>query len=185
MSGADRQASGTPVSIRPECASDLEPIRSVNRAAFGREAEAELVDRLRACGEFFSALSLVASDETGRVVGHILLTRAVVETEAGRFAALALGPMAVEPMLQRRGVGGALIREAIRRAVAMGESLVIVLGRPEYYPRFGFERASQWGIRPPFEAPDEAWMALWIGGAAPCQLDGVVRYAEPFMTIKE
>lgn len=97
MSGADRQASGTPVSVRPEHGSDLEPIRSVNRAAFGRDTEAELVDRLRACGEFFSALSLVASDETGRVVGHILLTRAVVETEAGRFAALALGPMAVEP----------------------------------------------------------------------------------------
>lgn len=183
--GVGGKAARVPVRVITERASDLARVYEINSAAFGRDAEAKLVDRLRACGEFFLALSLVAVDPDGLVVGCILLTRAFVDTEAGPFAALALAPMAVDPIVQRRGIGAELVRGAIAKAESLGEHLVIVLGHPDYYPRFGFAPASKWGIRPPFDAPDEAWMALWIGGAQPRRLNGVVRYAEPFMTMED
>jgi len=165
--------------ISPERAADVDGIRVVHRAAFPTGAEGELVDRLRASDAFIPELSLVA-ERAGRIVGHILLTRVVAESPEGAAPALALAPMAVLPNWQRRGVGAALVRRALDDARSLGHALVIVLGHPEYYPRFGFTSASAFGIAPPFDAPDEAFMALWLDESQARSLHATVRYSSAF-----
>ncbi len=115
-------------------------------------------------------LSLVAESE-GRIVGHVLL--GYVQLEARRV--LELGPMSVLPELQRQGIGSALVEEALRRADERGEPLVLVLGHPWFYPRFGFVRASALGIEPPDKRiPDEAWMAVALSAYDPALTGRVV-----------
>jgi putative acetyltransferase len=145
------------VRIRAETRDDWEAIAAVTEAAFGKPREARMVDAIRASDAFAPELSLVA-EEDGDIVGHVLLS--YVELEDSERRLLELGPMSVAPDRQRSGIGTALVREALRRADARGEPLVLVLGHPEYYPRFGFRRASELGITPPApRIPDEAFMA--------------------------
>jgi putative acetyltransferase len=134
-----------------------------------------LVDALRTSDAWIEGLSIVTEDGRGTVIAHALLTRCYV----GGAPALALAPCAVLPRAQRRGAGSAAIRAALETARAMGEKLVLVLGHPEYYPRFGFTPASTFGIRPSFEAPDAAIMALPLDPDAeiPC---GTIAYPAPF-----
>jgi putative acetyltransferase len=99
---------------------------------------------------------IVAEDSEGTVVAHAPLTRCHVDGAP----ALALAPCAVLPRVQRSGAGSAAIRAGLEAARAMGENLVLVLGHADYYPRFGFTAASTFGIRPSFEVPDDAMMAL-------------------------
>jgi putative acetyltransferase len=141
---------------RPERPSDVEAIRQVNRAAFPTAEEADLVDRLRASDAWIEGLSIVAEDHEEHLVGHALLSRCHVD----RTPALALAPCAVLPRVQRSGAGSAAIRAGLEAARAMGEKLVLVVGHKEYYPRFGFTRASAFGIRPSFEVDDASMMAL-------------------------
>ena len=127
------------MSIRTATARDREAIRLVEEHAFGQKMEAGLVDALVDSGD--TVLELVAEEE-GQVVGHILFSRLYVE-HGGKFAAVALAPLAVEPSFHGAGIGGALIREAHVRLKQAGEKLSIVLGEPAYYGRFGYthERA--------------------------------------------
>ena len=127
------------MSIRTATARDREAIRLVEEHAFGQKMEAGLVDALVDSGD--TVLELVAEEE-GQVVGHILFSRLYVE-HGGKFAAVALAPLAVEPSFHGAGIGGALIREAHVRLKQAGEKLSIVLGDPAYYGRFGYahERA--------------------------------------------
>lgn len=110
-------------------------IRSINEAAFGRPDEADLVDGLRSEGAVL--LSLVAEVER-QIVGHVLFSRMSIETSGGPVPAAALAPVAVLPDHQRRGIGEQLIRHGLDLLRARGERIVIVLGHPGYYPRFGF-----------------------------------------------
>jgi putative acetyltransferase len=144
-----------PVLIRVERPEDAAAIRRVHGAAFGRELEARIVDDLRAAGDLLTALSLVAEGD-GEIVGHVAISRARLEERP----ALALGPIGVLPDRQREGIGSALMHETIERAGAAGEDVVVLLGHADYYPRFGFIRASRLGIVPPFDVLDEAFMAL-------------------------
>ncbi|GAA1863574.1 GNAT family N-acetyltransferase [Actinomadura bangladeshensis] len=178
--------------MRPEAPGDAGAVRAVVEAAFPTAAEADLVDALRRDPAWIPGLSMVAeavapadggpgSDTAfaGRVGGYALVTRCRV----GGAAALALAPVAVLPELQRRGGGGAAVRAvlgaAARRAAAGGERLVVVLGHPAYYPRFGFARASSLGVGAAFEVPDEALMALVLDGPGPVP-SGTVAYPAPF-----
>lgn len=161
---------------RPETAEDAAAIREINLAAFPTADEADLVDALRADADaWIDGLSLVSRAPDGILAGHALLTRCHVD---GR-PALALAPCAVLPAHQRRGAGTAAIRAALAAARAHGENLVVVLGHPEYYPRFGFVPASRFGVRAPFEVPDEALMALALDASRPVP-SGVIRYAGAF-----
>ena len=160
---------------RPETPDDVAAIREVNRAAFPTAVEGDLVDGLRASDAWIEGLSIVTLDGDGTVVGHALLTRCHVDGAP----ALALAPCAVLPRAQRRGAGSAAIRAGLKAARAMGEKLVLVLGHPEYYPRFGFTPASTFGIRPSFEAPDEAMMALALDPEAAIP-PGTIAYPAPF-----
>jgi len=133
-----------PMVIRPERAADQEAIAALTRAAFGKEREVEMIEAIRASDGFVPELSLVAELD-GRIVGHVLLSYVGL---AGRRV-LELGPMGVLPEQQGRGIGSALVREALRIADVRSEPLVLVLGHPTYYPRFGFRPASDLGITPP------------------------------------
>src|SRR5688572_20117164 len=165
--------------LRSEIVADYEAIGAVLTAAFGQPDEARLVEALRLAREYDPELSLVAIEDE-QVVGHVLLTAITIDTEQGPFPALALAPVAVSPERQRQGVGTALIREALKLAKDKGHEAVIVLGHPEYYPRFGFVPASQFGIRAPFAVPDEAFMALELKPGALEGRAGAVRYPPAF-----
>ncbi|MFI0813147.1 GNAT family N-acetyltransferase [Streptomyces echinatus] len=161
---------------RAETSADIPAIRDIIVAAFPTPAEADLVDALRADPTaWVEGLSLVAADESGRPVGHALLTRCHI----GDTPALCLAPCAVRPEQQRTGAGSAAVRAALSAARSLGEHHVVVLGHPSYYPRFGFHRASEYGIVLSIDVPDEALMALSLDAGHPLP-GGTVRYAAPF-----
>ncbi|MFE5965923.1 GNAT family N-acetyltransferase [Streptomyces sp. NPDC056463] len=161
---------------RPETAADVRAVWDVNATAFGTRAEADLVDALREDAEaWLPGLSFVAEAPDGSVAAHALITRCHV----GGVPAAALAPVAVAPAYQRQGAGEAVVRAVLDAARLRGERLVLVLGHPEYYPRFGFERASAYGIKPSFEVPDEAMMALVLAGSGPVPA-GTLRYPAAF-----
>jgi putative acetyltransferase len=159
--------------IRPATPADHLAIHDVNHAAFGREDEADLVDRLRRDGE---ALMEIVAVEEGRVIGHILFSRMTVEP--GRPVTIAaLAPVAVEPGRQRHGVGSAMVRRGLEACAQAGIQAVIVLGHPDFYPRFGFSAALAEKVRAPFSGP--AFMALELAPGSIRQGDAV-HYAAAF-----
>ncbi|MEC3891386.1 GNAT family N-acetyltransferase [Nocardiopsis sp. LDBS1602] len=161
---------------RPETTADIGPIRALTAAAFDTEAEADIVDALRADPEaWIEGLSILALTPDGDPVGHALFTRCHVDEQP----ALALAPCSVLPEHQRTGAGSAAIRAGLDAARAMGENLVLVLGHADYYPRFGFTPASGFGVRAPFEVPDEAMMALPLDPDRPTPR-GTIRYPDAF-----
>jgi len=138
------------LSIRPEAGDDAEAIRAVLLDAFPTAAEADLVERLRQ--DLDSEISLVAQ-ESGRIVGHILLSRMRVEGDGRAFRALGLAPVAVLRQRQRRGIGGRLIERALAIARDKGEEIVFVVGEPDYYCRFGFSAATAAPFASPYAGP--------------------------------
>ncbi|MFI1281755.1 GNAT family N-acetyltransferase [Streptomyces sp. NPDC020858] len=160
---------------RPETAADEAAVREVNLAAFDTPLEADLVDALRADGSWLPGLSYVAEAPDGSVAAHALLTRCEVDG----IPALALAPVAADPALQGSGAGSSVVRALLAAAKERGESLVLVLGHPAYYPRFGFVPASRFGIRAPFDVPDEAMMALVLDDSVPVPA-GTIAYPAPF-----
>ena len=162
---------------RAENNADIPIVREINSAAFPTAEEADLVDALRSDQTaWIDALSIVAADHTGTLIGHALLTRCHI----GETPALCLGPCAVRPSQQSsRGAGSAAIRAALQAAIEVGERYVVVLGHSDYYPRFGFGRASTHGIGVPFKVPDESLMALSLNANDPLP-SGTVRYAAAF-----
>jgi len=163
--------------IRLERPEDAPQVRLVNELAFGQPAEANIVARLReACPD---SVSLVA--ESGAVVGHILLTPVVVEGSGRRCVGMGLGPMAVLPDRQRQGIGSQLVRRGLDILRERGCPFVVVVGHPEYYPRFGFGPASSHGLSSQWEGmPDAAFMALILDAPAMAGLSGVARYRDEF-----
>ena len=160
---------------RPQSDDDEEAVRALTVAAFGRADEADLVDALRADEAWIDGLSIVAATADGQVVGHALLTRCWVEEEP----ALCLAPCSVLPAYQRTGAGSAAIRAALNAARSVEGPFVVVLGHPDYYPRFGFRRASLSGIRLSVDVPDEALMAMSLDPERALPR-GMVRYPAPF-----
>lgn len=141
------------VLYRRESPEDIAAVRAVETAAFSRPNEAALVDGLRAAG----ALKLSAIAELdGRIVGHVAYSPIFIESASGSADALALAPMAVHPDWQRKGLGSALVRWSLNECRSDGHELVIVVGHPEYYPRFGFLPAMPLGVSCPFDVPSEA-----------------------------
>jgi putative acetyltransferase len=164
------------VRVRAETDSDYEAVRAINVGAFGGPDEADLVDRLRRDGAVVA--SLVAENDERIVVGHILFTRLTVRTEHGNVNAVALAPMAVLPEHQRQRVGSALVRQSIRVLSDLGEQIVVVVGHPDYYPRFGFSADLARGLRSAFSGP--AFMALELRPGALQGVTGDLRYPPAF-----
>jgi putative acetyltransferase len=158
---------------------ERQAVHSVNEAAFGRPDEADLVDSLRAEGV---VLASVVAELEKRIVGHILFSRMWIESSgesSGRsIAAAALAPMAVLPEHQRQGIGGRLIRQGLDLLCRQGERIVIVVGHPDYYPRFGFSSAKASSLESPF--PPHAFMAMELSPGALDGIRGKVRYPAAF-----
>ena len=165
--------------IRRETAGDADAIRSVIAAAFARPGqiapEARLVDELRASPAWLPALSMAAVTSAGEVAGHVLCSRGHV----GRVPVLALGPLAVRPDRQRRGVGSALMHAVLGGADALGEPLVALLGDPAYYRRFGFRASTEYQIIPPVPAWQPHFQVRILTGYRP-SARGRFAYPEPF-----
>ncbi len=166
--------------VRPETGADHDAIWHVHERAFAPSmGEAKLVDELRAAGDLVPELCLVA-DEDGEVVGHIAYSRARLDSG---HEVLALAPMAVLPQRQRDGIGSALVRESLDRAAETEFPLVVVLGHPGYYPRFGFEPGAEHGVLDPYGVPPEAWMVHLLP-AYTSAARGLVTYAEAFSLVE-
>jgi len=168
------------LTIRAETAADHAAIAKVNRLAFGGDGEAKLVAALRNGG--YVRLSLVAEAE-GEIVGHILFSRLPIITSSGVVEALALAPMAVRPEHQRQGIGTRLIQEGLKHCAVAGHRIVVVLGHPEFYRRFGFSATSAKPLAAPFSG--EPWMALELVPGALAGVVGRVEYPPPFAELGE
>ncbi|MCX4987243.1 MULTISPECIES: GNAT family N-acetyltransferase [unclassified Streptomyces] len=161
---------------RRETSADIAEVYAVTAAAFERAEEADLVDALRTDpGAWLPGLSYVAEAPDGTVAAYALITRCHVDG----VPAAALAPVAVRPDQQRRGAGSAVVRAVLEAARARGEGLVLVLGHPGYYPRFGFGPAAAYGIRPGFDVPSEHLMALVLDDSVSVA-PGTIRYPAAF-----
>jgi putative acetyltransferase len=166
--------------IRSEQNKDSEAIHEVNRLAFGQEEEGLLVRRIRNSSHFIPELSLVATQK-GQIVGHILFSMISIEGQHGKKSVLSLAPMAVHPEVQNQGIGTKLVREGLRRCRNLGHEIVIVIGHPNYYPRFGFVPARQKGLEAPFPVPDEAFMVLELAPKVLAGIKGMLTYPPEFV----
>jgi putative acetyltransferase len=159
--------------LRPERPEDIPGIRAVHTAAFETPAEAGLVDALRATAAWIPSMSVVAVEQ-GQVVAHALLSRIVLATAGGDVPALALGPVGVLPAFQKQGYGSAVIRDGLTRR---DDQLVIVLGDPAYYRRFGFVPGVPHGVTGAWSSFGEAWQVLPPSTGTPA---GEARYPGPW-----
>ncbi len=168
--------------VRQEQPDDVEIVRAIVAAAFARSdapdqipVEVTLLDGLRADAGWLPRLALVAAElASGEVVGHVVCTRGSVDGEP----ALGLGPLAVRPDRQRRGVGAALMHSVLGAADALGEALVALLGEPGFYARYGFRASSEYGVAPPDPRWGSYFQVRTLSAYHP--LSGTFAYAEPF-----
>lgn len=148
-------------------------------AEFTDHKEHNLVNKLRKSSEFIPELSLVAETDN-KIVAHILFTKINIESNEEYFESLALAPLSVLPDYQNKGIGRALINYGFEVAKNLGYESVVVLGHENYYPKFGFKKASEFNIKAPFEVPDEVFMALELKENGLKNVSGIVRYSNAF-----
>ncbi len=166
------------VKIREELFQDIDAIRAINEKAFGQLQEANIIHRLRANCD--GLLSLVAFKDE-KIIGHILFSPVTIEGHHGILKGMGLAPMAVLPEFQRQGVGTELAKAGIEILRKSKCPFIIVLGHPEYYPRFGFEPASRYRIRSQWEGvPDPAFMILWLDKTGINHVSGIAKYRDEF-----
>lgn len=171
-----------PLIIRQEQPQDYKAVYQINKQSFEQEAEAKLVDTLRNADAFVPELSLVAELDK-QIVGHILFTKIKIVNDSTSYESLALAPMAVLKDYQKQGIGGALIREGLQRAIKLGFTSVIVLGHEHYYPKFGFEPAAKWNIKAPFDVSSEVFMAIELIPNGLENVSGIVQYPKEFESV--
>jgi putative acetyltransferase len=163
------------IDVREERPEDSSAIRDVNRRAFGRDEEADIVDALRANGAV--SLSLVATVDD-LVVGHILYSPVLI----GRLQGVGLAPMAVLPEHQRRGIGSRLVEAGNRQLEIAGCPFVVVLGHAAFYPRFGFRPARSIGVTCEWDVPDDVFMILVLDPLKMRGASGRANYRPEFST---
>ena len=162
--------------VRPEVRSDLEAVRQVNQAAFPSFAEADLVDRIRNTEP--TAISLVAEYE-GAIAGHILFSPVTLQ-EGQSESLMGLAPMSVQPELQYKGIGKALVEQGLLLCKQKEVAAIFVLGHPNYYPKFGFRPAQEFSIKSEYEVPSDAFMALELFPKSLELIHGTVKYCQAF-----
>ena len=172
------------IHIRQETPEDYLEVFNVVEAAFktmpfSDQTEQFLVERLRKSESFIPELSLIAEKE-GEIVGHILLTKIKIVSEQNSFDSLTLAPVSVKPEYQNQGIGGQLIKTAHEKAKELGFKSVVLLGHKDYYPRFGYEKASKYGIELPFDVPEEHCMVVELVENGLKEVSGIVEYDKEF-----
>ncbi|MNU60176.1 acetyltransferase [compost metagenome] len=173
------------INIRKEEKEDFKVVFDLIQRAFENEEftdhqEQFLVERLRNSDAFVPELSLVAEID-GEIAGYVLLTKLkIIADDLKETASLAMAPVAVLPEYQGKGIGGQLILAAHEKAKELGFHSIILLGHQDYYPRFGYEMAKRYGIKLPFDVPDENCMAIELSEGALQNARGTVRYPKEF-----
>ena len=165
--------------VRAEKEIDRDSVYAVHSSAFETPSEAHLVDALREQAQ--PLVSLVAEDH-GELVGHILFSPVSLSGNP-ELKVMGLAPLAVTPEHQRRGFGSALVRAGLERCRELGSTAVVVLGHPEYYPRFGFSPAARFGIDSEYPVPEEVFMAMELEPRALAGRTGRVRYPAAFSNL--
>lgn len=174
------------IDIRAEQEGDLTAICCLIKEAFATVAESDhrehiLVQKLHSCESYVPQLSLVAETDTGEIVGYILLSEVlIVQHNHQRTKSLAVAPLAVMPEYQNNGIGGRLIGEAHKRATSLGYDTAVLLGHKDYYPRFGYRKAIDFGIKFPFDVPDEFCMVVELKPDSAKNISGTVLYPNIF-----
>ncbi|MDG3441746.1 GNAT family N-acetyltransferase [Nitrospirillum amazonense] len=173
------------LTVRQEGPDDAAAIAAAVRRAYADvpysdHREHLMIARLRGSAAWIPALSLLA-EEDGRVVGHILLTRAAIRGARGSTPTLALAPLSVVPEWRGRGVGGRLVRAAHQRARDLGYGSVVLVGIPDYYPRFGYRPMADHAIAVPFTVPARNCMVLALTPDGLSGVEGMVQYAPEWM----
>jgi len=163
--------------IRDEHINDINVIRENNNLAFKGEAEGKLIDRLRR--ENIDLISLVA-EESGQVVGHILFSPASIHDKGKSTEIVGLAPMAVHPSFQKKGIGSVLIKEGLSRCIKKGYGAIVVLGHPEYYPKFGFVPSVKYNISCEYDVPEEVFMILELRKDFLKGISGIAKYHPAF-----
>lgn len=172
--------------IRQEQPADYKKTEYVIKRAFADveisdKKEHELVARLRKSEAFIPPLSLIAvHQDTQDILGHILFSKIKIKNDQRSVESLALAPVSVVPEYQNMGIGKTLILEGMKIAKEFGHVSVVVLGHPEYYPKFGFKPTSRWGIRPPFDVAEKYFMAVELQDGALENVEGIVEYSSAF-----
>ncbi|MFA5849880.1 MAG: N-acetyltransferase [Bacteroidales bacterium] len=172
------------IKIRQETISDFKQVFDLTERAFEKleisdHTEQFLVERLRNSSVFVPELSLVAEYEN-KIVGHILLTKLKIINGKEEFQSLALAPVSVLPEYQNMGIGSKLIEAAHIKAREAGYKSVMLVGHPHYYPRFGYKKSSDFGIRQSFEAPDECCLAIELVENGLKGVSGTAEYPKEF-----
>jgi putative acetyltransferase len=168
--------------IRNETVNDFEEVYKLNYLAFGkRKDESELVERIRKSEEFVPELSIIAEIDN-EIVGHLLLSKATVVDYEQIFTVIVLAPIAINPSFQKQGIGSKLIDEGIRRCRVLGFSIILLIGHPSYYPRFGFQPARKYGLElKQFEVPDEVFMVYEVEEGTLQEIKGELKYPKAFL----
>ena len=166
--------------VRAETAADYPAVRQINELAFGRPNEAVLVDKLRAVAE--PQISLVAVKDR-LVVGHIFFSPVSIEISDPATLVLGLGPLAILPEYQKQGLGSQLVRAGLKECQRIGCNVVVLIGHPEYYPRFGFVPAKQKGLSCEYPVPDEVFMVAELKPEALAGQRGLVKYRPEFSDV--
>jgi putative acetyltransferase len=165
--------------IRLEQPGDIDGIRDINEKAFGQSREANIVDNLRKNCE--DVVSLVALEKK-KIAGHVLFSPVIIEGRHGTVKGMGLAPMAVLPEFQRQGIGSQLVNAGIEHLRKIKCPFILVLGHPDYYPRFGFEQASRFGIKSQWEGiPDNVFMILWLDASMINRISGIAKYRREFV----
>lgn len=167
------------ITIRPEKPIDYEKVYEVNKLAFKQEDEARLVEKIRQSSNYVPELSLVAiKDEI--IVGHILFSIVNIKNDTAVTQVLSLAPMATLPECQNQGVGSSLVKKGLEECKKLGYKVVVVVGHPNYYPRFGFIPAKEQGLELSFDTPDEAFLVYELIPGALDSISGTVEYPPAF-----
>jgi len=165
--------------IREESEQDMAQVFVLNQAAFETDAEAQLVDAMRA--QIHGVISLVAV-EGDQVLGHIMFSPVTVGG-GSEVKIYGLAPMAVDPAVQKQGIGSALVKAGLEYCKSHQVEAVVVLGHSAYYPRFGFKTAADFGLDCEYEVPSEVFMAQALNPGSLNVVEGVVKYHPVFATV--
>ncbi len=167
--------------IRTEEVNDFADVFQLNYLAFdNRENESKLVEKIRVSESFVPELSIVAK-ENDQVIGHALFSKAQVVDGENKHDVIVLAPIAVLPSQQKKGLGGLLIQEGLKRSAELGYDYVFLIGHPTYYPKFGFKPARSLGFElKQFDVPDEVFMVYELAQGNRKKVQGELIYPESF-----